>query len=210
MVAESEKFDPDKAVEIATTVGATLGEAVRETNKRSNNLYAELILRTLGKEKAEPASDTNARKNREHGDDEAGVAVVKLWLKRNGIDSDKLAIHDGSGLSRLDLVTPEATARLLAAIARTGAGQVFHDSLPIAGRDGTLGSRLSHEAGRVFAKTGTVTYDHSLSGYAVTDSNEILAFSIFCNDAIGRSDPVRLIDQITSLIVSYDRQSKSK
>ncbi len=209
-VAESEKFDPDKAVEIATTVGATLGEAVRETNKHSNNLYAELILRTLGKEKAEPASDTNARKNREHGDDEAGVAVVKLWLKRNGIDSDKLAIHDGSGLSRLDLVTPEATARLLAAIARSGAGQVFHDSLPIAGRDGTLGSRLSHEAGRVFAKTGTVTYDHSLSGYAVTDSNEILAFSIFCNDAIGRSDPVRLIDQITSLIVSYDRQSKSK
>ena len=99
---------------------------------------------------------------------------------------------------------------MLVAIAKTNAGSVFHDSLPIAGRDGTLGSRLSREAGRVFAKTGTVTYDHSLSGYAVTDSNEVLVFSIFCNDATGHTDPVRLVDQIAGLIVAYGRLSKSK
>lgn len=209
-VAETAKFDPQKAVEIANTMGATLGEAVRETNKHSNNLYAELVLRTLGKEKGAMAPDPNPRKNRERGDDEAGIAVVNLWLKRNSIDPDKLAIRDGSGLSRLDLVTPEATARLLVAIAKTNAGSVFHDSLPIAGRDGTLGSRLSREVGRVFAKTGTISYDHSLSGYAVTDSNEVLVFSIFCNDATGHADPVRVIDQIASLIVSYGHPVKSK
>jgi D-alanyl-D-alanine carboxypeptidase len=59
---------------------------------------------------------------------------------------------------------------------------------------------LSREAGRVFAKTGTLTYDHSLSGYAVTPTNEMLAFAIFCNDATGQSNPVRIIDQIAGLI----------
>lgn len=200
-VAESERFDPQKAFEIAQENSAALSEIVRHTNKESDNLYAELILRTLGKERGSSAPDPDPRKNRERGDDEAGAAVVKTWLDRNGIATDDLEIRDGSGLSRLDLVTPEATARLLVAIAKTSAASAFHDSLPIAGRDGTLKPRLVRETGRVFAKTGTLTYDHSLSGYATTPGNEILAFSIFCNDATGHSNPVRVIDQIAGLLV---------
>ena len=200
-VAESERFDPQKAFEIAQENSAVLSEIVRHTNKESDNLYAELILRTLGKERGSSAPDPDPRKNRERGDDEAGAAVVKAWLDRNGIATDDLEIRDGSGLSRLDLVTPEATARLLVAIAKTSAASAFHDSLPIAGRDGTLKPRLVRETGRVFAKTGTLTYDHSLSGYATTPGNEILAFSIFCNDAAGHSNPVRVIDQIAGLLV---------
>jgi serine-type D-Ala-D-Ala carboxypeptidase/endopeptidase (penicillin-binding protein 4) len=200
-VAESERFDPQKAFEIAQENSAALSEIVRHTNKESDNLYAELILRTLGKERGSSAPDADPRKNRERGDDEAGAAVVKAWLDRNGIATDDLEIRDGSGLSRLDLVTPEATARLLVAIAKTSAASAFHDSLPIAGRDGTLKPRLVRETGRVFAKTGTLTYDHSLSGYATTPGNEILAFSIFCNDATGHSNPVRVIDQIAGLLV---------
>lgn len=209
-VAENEKFDPQKAVELAQQDSKTLDEIVRKTNKESNNLYAELILRTLGKERGSSAPDPDPRKNRERGDDEAGTAVVKSWLDRNGIPSDGLAIRDGSGLSRLDLVTPEATARLLVAIARTNTANAFRDSLPIAGRDGTLGSRLAPETGRVSAKTGTLTYTHSLSGYATTENNEILAFSIFCNDATGRGNPVRTIDRITSLIVHSGLVNASK
>ena len=199
-VAESDKFDPQKVFEIAQENSAALSEIVRHTNKESDNLYAELILRTLGKERGASAPDPDPRKNRERGDDEAGTAVVRSWLDRNGVSIDDLAIRDGSGLSRLDLVTPEATARLLVAISRTNSATAFHDSLPIAGRDGTLGGRLVREAGRVFAKTGTLTYDHSLSGYAVTPDSEVLAFSIFCNDASGQSNPVRVIDQIASLV----------
>ena len=208
--AEAERFDPQKAFEIAFAEGRTLGEIVHQTNKESNNLYAELILRTLGKERGSLAPDPDPRKNRERGDDEAGVAVVKSWLDRNSIPIDGLAIRDGSGLSRLDLVTPEATARLLVAISKTNSAGVFHDSLPIAGRDGTLKPRLLHEAGKVFAKTGTLTYDHSLSGYATTQNGEVLAFSIFCNDATGHSDPVRLIDEIAALLVAYNSHSKVK
>ena len=103
---KAERFDPQKAFEIAFAEGRTLGEIVHQTNKESNNLYAELILRTLGKERGSLAPDPDPRKNRERGDDEAGVAVVKSWLDRNSIPTNGLAIRDGSGLSRLDLVRP--------------------------------------------------------------------------------------------------------
>jgi D-alanyl-D-alanine carboxypeptidase/D-alanyl-D-alanine-endopeptidase (penicillin-binding protein 4) len=209
-VAESQRFDPQKAIELAQEESGTLTEIVRRTNKESNNLYAELILRTLGKERGASAPDPDPRKNRERGDDEAGAAVVKAWLDRSGIPSDGLAIRDGSGLSRLDLVTPEATSRMLAAIAKTNAGSAFRDSLPIAGRDGTLSGRLRSWSGRVVAKTGTLTYTNTLSGYATREDGEILAFSIFCNDASGHSSPTRIIDQIVGLMVSGKHQSTSK
>jgi D-alanyl-D-alanine carboxypeptidase/D-alanyl-D-alanine-endopeptidase (penicillin-binding protein 4) len=209
-VADSDKFDPQRAFEMAQENSAALSEIVRHTNKESDNLYAELILRTLGKERGSSAADPDPRKNRERGDDEAGTAVVRSWLDRNGVDTGDLAIRDGSGLSRLDLVTPEATARLLVAISSTNSATAFHDSLPIAGRDGTLRGRLVREAGRVFAKTGTLTYDHSLSGYAVTPGKETLAFSIFCNDASSQSNPVRIIDQIAGLMAQSGVASTSK
>jgi D-alanyl-D-alanine carboxypeptidase/D-alanyl-D-alanine-endopeptidase (penicillin-binding protein 4) len=208
--AEGDKFDPQKAFEIAQENSAALSEIVRHTNKESDNLYAELILRTLGKERGASAPDPDSHKNRERGDDEAGLAVVRSWLDRNGVRTDDLAIRDGSGLSRLDLVTPEATARLLIAISRTNSATAFRESLPIAGRDGTLRARLSREAGRVFAKTGTLTYDHSLSGYAVTPDGEVLAFSIFCNDAAGPASPVRIIDQVAGLIAQSGSPSSAK
>jgi len=209
-VEESDKFDPQKAFELAQENSAALSEIVRHTNKESDNLYAELVLRTLGKERGASAPDPDARKDRERGDDEAGTAVVKSWLDKSNIDTNDLAVRDGSGLSRLDLVTPQATARLLMAIAGTSAATAFHDSLPIAGRDGTLGGRLSRAAGRIFAKTGTLTYDHSLSGYAVTPNSEVLAFSIFCNDASGRGNPVHIIDQIADLIAQTGPPSATK
>ena len=93
--------------------------------------------------------------------------------------------------------------RLLTAIARTNSAPVFHDSLPIAGRDGTLVGRLRREAGRIFAKTGTLTYDHSLSGYVDTKNGEVLVFSIFCNDVTGPSDAVRVIDEIAGLLAEF-------
>jgi serine-type D-Ala-D-Ala carboxypeptidase/endopeptidase (penicillin-binding protein 4) len=130
--------------------------------------------------------------------------VIKMWLERAAISTKGIAIHDGSGLSRLDLVSPEVTTGLLVAIAATNSFQIFHDSLPISGRDGTLSERLRAVAGRVAAKTGTLTYDHSLSGYLTTDTNETFAFSIFCNDATDR-DPVKVIDQIVTLIASPKR-----
>jgi D-alanyl-D-alanine carboxypeptidase/D-alanyl-D-alanine-endopeptidase (penicillin-binding protein 4) len=192
------------AVELASFESRTLGQVVRATNKESINLNAELILRTLGKERGAMAPDANPQRMLTRGDDEAGLAVVLMWLNRAGIGTDDLALHDGSGLSRLDLVTPESSARLLAAIARTPAANVFRDSLPIAGRDGTLQNRLRavNVAGRVLAKTGTLSYINSLSGYTTTADNEPLAFSIMCNDETEKASSTRIIDEIVTLLTS--------
>lgn len=207
---ESDKFDPQKAVELAYENSGSLAEIVHRTNKESNNLFAELILRTVGKERGTSAPDPDPRKNAARGDDEAGTAVVRGWLESKGISTRAVAIRDGSGLSRLDLVTPETTARLLLAMTSSRASTDFHNSLPNAGHDGTLGSRLKNLTGRIFAKTGTLTYTHSLSGYATTQRDEVLVFSIMCNDAVADRGAVAIIDQIATAIAEFGRPQQSK
>ncbi|MEP6569033.1 MAG: D-alanyl-D-alanine carboxypeptidase/D-alanyl-D-alanine-endopeptidase [Acidobacteriota bacterium] len=201
-VPPNERFDPARSIELALVQSQTLGEVAKKTNKESINLYAELILRTLGRERGQltPVSEGGGR---ERGDDETGLAVVRMWLERAGISTSRLALHDGSGLSRLDLVTPKASAHLLLALSKINASVAFKESLPIAGRDGTLAGRLKTITDRVSAKTGSLTYDNSLSGYLTTSDGRLLAFSIMCNDQTGRDDTIRLIDQIVALIAAF-------
>ncbi len=201
------RFDPQSASELAFAQSATLGEIVHATNKESLNLDAELILRTLGEwRKAQEAAATNnpePSKKRARGSDEAGLVVEREWLERKGIATKQLALRDGCGLSRLDLVTPEATARLLAAMTKSAAAIVFQDSLPVAGRDGTLQSRLRASQNRIAAKTGTLTYIHSLSGYATTADDEPLFFSIICNDETAKASATTVIDAIAARLAAY-------
>jgi D-alanyl-D-alanine carboxypeptidase/D-alanyl-D-alanine-endopeptidase (penicillin-binding protein 4) len=208
-VPPSERFDPTQAVELASLTSQPLSEIVKKTNKESINLYAELILRTLGRERGKMLALPQPV-GRERGDDEAGLAVIRLWLARSGIPTEHIALHDGSGLSRLDLVTPESSIRLLLSLSKTASGPVFRESLPIAGRDGTLADRLRMLKGSVSAKTGSLTYDNSLSGYLTTSKGELLAFSIMCNDQTGRSDSARLIDQIALLLAGSLSPSTEK
>jgi D-alanyl-D-alanine carboxypeptidase/D-alanyl-D-alanine-endopeptidase (penicillin-binding protein 4) len=198
----SQRFNPEQSVELASVSSQPLSEIARKTNKESVNLNAELILRTLGRERGTTAASPEEA-GRERGDEEAGLAVIREWLARAGIPTSRIALHDGSGLSRLNLVTPESNARLLFSLSRTAAASVFKDSLPISGRDGTLGGRLKTITDRVSAKTGSLTYDNSLSGYLTTDNGQFLAFSIMCNDQTGHSNSTVLIDQIVGLLAAF-------
>jgi D-alanyl-D-alanine carboxypeptidase/D-alanyl-D-alanine-endopeptidase (penicillin-binding protein 4) len=199
--ALSQRFEPTQATEIASVTSAPLSDVARVTNKESNNLYAELILRTLGRERRSMLP-TPEPLGRERGDDEAGTGLIKVWLERNGIATNGTALHDGSGLSRLNLITPEGTAQMLTAVSRSG-NQTFRESLPIAGKDGTLGGRLKTITGRAFAKTGSLIYVNSLSGYVLAANGETLVFAIFCNDYVGRANSARLIDEIVVLLAGY-------
>ena len=201
-VPPSQRFNPTQAIELASVSSQPLSEIVKRTNKDSVNLNAELILRTLGRERGEMASLPEAV-GKERGDDEVGLSVIRVWLARSGIPTNRIALHDGSGLSRLDLVTPESSARLLLSLSRTSVAPIFRDSLPISGRDGTLGGRLETITGRVSAKTGTLTYNNSLSGYLTTANGESWAFSIMCNDQTGHGDSTRLIDQIVGILAGF-------
>jgi D-alanyl-D-alanine carboxypeptidase/D-alanyl-D-alanine-endopeptidase (penicillin-binding protein 4) len=208
-VPQNQRFDPSRNVELAFVNSKTLAEIVRKTNKESNNLYAELILRTLGRERR-AMLELPEPPGRELGDDEAGSAVMRLWLSRAGIPTGRLALHDGSGLSRLDLVTPDATAKSLLAFSKTASASAFRESLPIAGKDGTLAGRLTALSGRVSAKTGSLTYDNSLSGYMTTSDGKHFAFSILCNDQTGKGNSIRMIDQMLTLLASFPEIASQK
>lgn len=202
-VAPDEQFNPERAVELAFVLSRPLGEIARATNKFSININAELILRTLGRERRDAAPDPDPVKMRIRGDDEAGLSFIRLWLERAGIQTAGLTLHDGSGLSRLNIITPEATARLHAVIAKSPAARIFRDSLPVAGRDGTLSGRLSTTGGRIQAKTGTLSYNNSLSGYVLAADDEPYAFAIICNDETARGNSIAVIDAIARLLADY-------
>ncbi len=191
------KFAPENATELAKVESKTLGEIVRKMNKDSVNLYAELILRTLGKKFGDTAPDENPKMQKVRGDDSAGASVVKKWLTENNVATDEIKIHDGSGLSRLDFVTPEALGRALVFASQSKFAEVFRNSLPIAGTDGTLRGRLGNVSGKIAAKTGSIMYVNALSGYA-NNERETLAFVILCNNETRKADSSSVIDAIAS------------
>ncbi|HVE56272.1 MAG TPA: D-alanyl-D-alanine carboxypeptidase/D-alanyl-D-alanine-endopeptidase, partial [Pyrinomonadaceae bacterium] len=187
---------------LASVESKTLGEIVRKMNKNSVNLYAELILRTIGKKFSNEVSDSIQLPQNVRGDDIAGAAIVKKWLLEHHIAAGEVEIHDGSGLSRLDFITPESFARAFIFAAQSPYAQMFTDSLPVAATDGTLGGRLGKVKGKVLAKTGTITFVNSLAGYAQSASGEVLTFAVITNNDTRKNGAVSMIDAVTTMLVT--------
>src|SRR4051812_42284371 len=141
----------------------------RVINKVSQNLHAELTLRQIGLGRATVPSL------------EGALAVEKQFLLGVGIQPEEFRLYDGSGMSQLNLVTPHAVTRLLSYAYAQPWGALFRSTLPVAGQDGSLGSRFVNTFAeqRVFAKTGTLSHTNALSGYAQTLTGEWVVFSIF-------------------------------
>ena len=167
--------EPEPGVELARRDSAPLVEDLRITAKVSQNLHAEMALRAV------------ARARRHIGSREAGIAEQQAFLDEVGIDRASYTFADGSGLSRLDLVTPAAVVRLLAHMYHSAVRDVWVGLLPVAGQDGTLHARFAGTplTGRVFAKTGTLSHAGALSGYARRRNGRMLAFSILVNNYNG-------------------------
>lgn len=195
------KLNVEQSVELASIESKTLAEIVRRMNKNSVNIYAELILRTLGKNFGDTANAETKQLQEVRGDDSAGTSVIKKFLRENRVLTDDIQIHDGSGLSRLDFVTPEAFARALIYAAQSKFSDVFINSLPVAATDGTLGGRLGKVKGKIYAKTGSISSVNSLAGYALTAENEVLAFTIISNNVAKKTDSAHVIDVIAANLV---------
>jgi D-alanyl-D-alanine carboxypeptidase/D-alanyl-D-alanine-endopeptidase (penicillin-binding protein 4) len=148
-----------------------LGVDIRVINKVSQNLHAEMLLRLLGREKG--ASGSVA----------AGLQVLHGFLTQAGLLPEEYIFYDGSGLSRLNLVSPRATVKLLRYASTQPWGAEYIDSLPLAGVDGTLSARFKTlPAGALLhAKTGTLDHVNVLSGYLTTATGQRLVFSILGN-----------------------------
>lgn len=191
------------AIELASIKSSSLAKNIREMNKYSINIHAELILRTLGKRFGYEILDEAPKTKKLWGDDLAGASVIKKWLKDQNIASKKIRIHDGSGLSRLNLVTPEAIGRALIYAAKSKFSNELKNSLPVSGYSGTLRRRLKNVSGKILGKTGSMTYVKSLAGYAKSN-NGVIAFVIVCNNATSKADSVKTIDSIASLLAGNE------
>jgi D-alanyl-D-alanine carboxypeptidase/D-alanyl-D-alanine-endopeptidase (penicillin-binding protein 4) len=112
-----------------------------------------------------------------------GIRELEKFLAKAGIKRGDFWFEEGSGLSRANLVTPNATIALLEFMSKHAEAQSYHEALPIAGKDGTLRNRLkgTRAEGNVHAKTGTLRWANSTSGYVTTAAGEKLAFCLMLN-----------------------------
>lgn len=166
----------------------TLDSIVTEMNLRSDNLAAECILRAAG-----------------GGSARTGIAAIRQALGARGLDTLQWMQADGSGASRYNLLSPDALVDLLRTAANdTGLGPLFRRGLPVAGRTGTLSSRMKGTSaeGRVSAKTGTLTGITALAGYATTADAEELAFAVMFQGIPGTVRPYRAVQDSLCVLLS--------
>jgi D-alanyl-D-alanine carboxypeptidase/D-alanyl-D-alanine-endopeptidase (penicillin-binding protein 4) len=163
---ESERVDS-----MFTVSSVPLREIMPMILKPSQNQIAEVFLRTIGLERTGV------------GTADSGRRVIERQFADWKIPADGFVVRDGSGLSRSDYISPEAIVGILEVMRRSPNFDVFFQALPIAGVDGTIGSRMrdTPAQGNLHAKTGTLPMVRSLSGYVRTADGRLLEFSILCN-----------------------------
>jgi len=149
-----------------------LGVDIRLTNKVSQNLHAEMLLRLLGRERGSSASS------------QGGLEVLRGFLALADVQPEEYALYDGSGLSRQNLVSPRATVKMLRYASQQSWGSEYMATLSVAGVDGTLASRFKAlpTGAKVQAKSGVLDHVNVLSGYLTTAKGERLVFSIMSNN----------------------------
>ncbi len=164
---------PATAVVLASHQSLPLLEYIVRMNKPSDNLLAETLVRLL---------DTS-------GTFDAGRAKALPFFGSLGVDISSLALTDGSGVSRRDYVTARSVSQLLLGMHRRKDWPLYYRSLPIAGVDGTLKSRMINTLAQnnVHAKTGTLSQVRALSGYITGRSGTLYVFSLLMNNFPGNA-----------------------
>ncbi|AFY77587.1 D-alanyl-D-alanine carboxypeptidase, serine-type, PBP4 family [Pleurocapsa sp. PCC 7327] len=169
--------------ELAFIESDPLSVLLQKTNRESNNLFAEVLLQILGSE----------------SHDKMGLEVVKEKLTELGVNPESYVLADGSGLSRHNLVSPEAIAQTLRLMAQTPEAKTYQDSLAVAGVSGTLQERFKNTlvAENLQGKTGTLSGNSALSGYLTVPGYRRLVFSIIVNQSDRPASDLRAaIDEI--------------
>jgi D-alanyl-D-alanine carboxypeptidase/D-alanyl-D-alanine-endopeptidase (penicillin-binding protein 4) len=161
---------PSDAKVLSSVESPPLSTILRLQNKESDNFFAETLLKDL------------ASTNGALGTTSRGAAAAVRFARRLG---SRVRMVDGSGLDRRDQAAPKEVVDLLDAMRRRNTDEfnALLDSLPVAGRDGTLHDRMRHGAarGRCHAKTGTLSDVSTLSGYCFARNGDVIEFSLLMN-----------------------------
>jgi D-alanyl-D-alanine carboxypeptidase/D-alanyl-D-alanine-endopeptidase (penicillin-binding protein 4) len=168
----------------------TIAELVSITNHPSDNFYAETLLKLLGARAGTGGSTAK------------GITAVQEALRALGV---RAKMVDGSGLSRVDRVSPHQIVRLLAAMAGRDEGESFRESLAAPGEWGTLQHRMTRTAARgsCRAKTGTLIGVSALSGYCFDMAGHTIVFSLIENGVCAVCVK-KLEDQMVPMLARYE------
>lgn len=183
----NEDYTPAEGTELASRTSPPLVQLLQATDKTSQNLHAELMLREVG------------RVTNYTGTREAGVEEMATLFKEIGAPAGDARLEDGSGLARNVVVTPRLITKILAYMYASKYREEWISLLPIGGEDGTLRNRMKGApmANEIHAKTGTLSRAIALSGYVESKTQGWLAFSIIVNSFSAPSGDVRKwIDKI--------------
>jgi D-alanyl-D-alanine carboxypeptidase/D-alanyl-D-alanine-endopeptidase (penicillin-binding protein 4) len=194
-------------IELGSVASLPLSDIAKQILKPSQNLYTDLLLAHVGEgsRTADTPSDTTS--------EDLGIRELNKFLTRAGIVSSEVIFEEGSGLSRNNLTTANATVALLQYVSRRPYAEVFLQALPVAGVDGTLRGRMkgSVAEGNLRAKTGTLRWADSLSGYVTSRAGEHLVFSIMLNryHRVGAARPARAeLDAVALLLAGFAGRSE--
>jgi D-alanyl-D-alanine carboxypeptidase/D-alanyl-D-alanine-endopeptidase (penicillin-binding protein 4) len=183
---------------LGSTSSPPLREIATVLMKVSQNLYAETLVKALGASAGEVGTTA------------AGRRLMRKTLTAWGIPEDAYVISDGSGLSRSNYVSAEMITAILARMYRDPRHRdEFAATLPIAGKDGTIASRMRRTLaeGNATAKTGSIANVRSLSGYVRTKDGETLVFSIIANDFVIPAATVNWIaDLAVEILATFTRR----
>ncbi len=198
---------------IAEIPGHPISEQVEKMMKPSQNLIAQLLLLQVGKARELRLASTNGIIRPGTTTEDLGIAEMRDFLRAAGINPNEVLVEEGSGLSRGALLTPHATIQLLRHMDTHRHAGHFKKSLPIAGVDGSLRNRMKGTLAEknVIAKTGSLRYVNSLSGYATTVAGERIVFSMMINN-FSNPDPARPatrdLDEMAETMVGLKARSQ--
>jgi D-alanyl-D-alanine carboxypeptidase/D-alanyl-D-alanine-endopeptidase (penicillin-binding protein 4) len=190
-------YEPPTASLLWADESPKLSEIIKPVLKESLNLYAETLVRILGSELGKSGTFS------------AGKEIVEETLGRMGLERESYFYADGSGLSRLNLISPDALVRVLKFMYRQPAFVSFDGALPVAGADGTLAARMkgTKAGSNVHAKTGSLANVSSISGYVRTSDGEMLAFSMMFNNFLTSRDVVEALqDKALERLANFSRK----
>ena len=166
------KYKEEPRTDLYTNYSPSVSSIVSVTNHYSVNLFAEHLMNQIGLVR--------------YGNAHVGsgtAATVDFWTKK-GVDTKGLFISDGSGLSRFDGVSAAHMVGILSYMNRGKYSTSFFNSLPVAGKSGTLSTigKGTSAQGKIYAKSGTMTRVKSYAGYAKTAAGSMMAFTIIVNN----------------------------
>ncbi|MGZ5407561.1 MAG: D-alanyl-D-alanine carboxypeptidase/D-alanyl-D-alanine endopeptidase [Aeromicrobium sp.] len=188
---------PADAPVVVRDYSAPVGQILESLIQRSDNEAAEVMLRHVAVAKGKP------------GTFDDGTAEVRRLLSANEVDIDGLELHDGSGLSRDNRISPLTLAQTIRAAANSPRAASLLSSLPIGGFNGSLHNRFKLSSARdgrgvVHAKTGTLTGVHSLVGFVSDADGRPIAFTVM-TDRTGPAAPEAVKAALDNVAASLAR-----